>query len=254
MLYKNNSQELLNSFETPVKAVVIGASGSIGRAIVDILLDHSSVTAVLGTSRNYPAVRHHKFSWVPMDLEDEESISCAAKTTSMQMKSVTLVILASGILHDKHFLKPEKSWTAIDRTNLLKIFSVNTIGPLLVAKYFLPLLSKDSKSVLAALTARVGSIQDNYLGGWYGYRASKTALNMAIKTLAIELVRRNPKALCVAIHPGTVDTPLSKPYQRPETKLFKPSKSAMNIIGVLNQLSTANTGNVYAWDGGRIPA
>ena len=96
-----------------------------------------------------------------------------------------------------------------------------------MAKHFLPLLSKDNKSLFAALTARVGSIQDNHLGGWYGYRASKTALNMIVKTVAIELMRRNPKALCVGIHPGTVDTTLSKPYQGNATKLFKPSKSAV---------------------------
>ena len=134
-------------------------------------------------------------------------------------------------------------------------FRVNTIGPALVAKHFLPLLASDAKSVFAALSARVGSIDDNELGGWYAYRASKAALNMVIKTLSIELARRNPRALCVGLHPGTVDSRLSKPFQGgvPEGKLFQPAAAARALLTVLDGLSSGDSGALFAWDGTRIP-
>jgi NAD(P)-dependent dehydrogenase (short-subunit alcohol dehydrogenase family) len=135
-------------------------------------------------------------------------------------------------------------------------YRINAIGPALVARHFLPLLAADRKSAFAALSARVGSIGDNGLGGWHAYRASKAALNMLLKTLAIELARRNPGALCVGLHPGTVDTGLSRPFQRgvPEGKLFTPRQSARLLLNVLDGLSTEHTGQVFAWDGQRIPA
>jgi NAD(P)-dependent dehydrogenase (short-subunit alcohol dehydrogenase family) len=134
-------------------------------------------------------------------------------------------------------------------------FRLNTIGPALVAKHFLPLLAKDRKSVFAAISARVGSIEDNHLGGWYAYRASKAALNMVIKTLSIELARRNTNALCVGLHPGTVDTPLSTPFQSgvPEAKLFSAARSARHLLTVLDNLTPENSGCLYAWDGSQIP-
>jgi len=136
-----------------------------------------------------------------------------------------------------------------------RAFRINTIGPALVAKHFLPLLSKDRKAVFAALSARVGSISDNRLGGWHAYRASKAALNMMIRTLSIELARQKPKALCVGLHPGTVDTDLSKPFQArvAKDKLFSPAHSARCLLTVLDGLGPEENGGVFAWDGGRVP-
>ena len=159
------------------------------------------------------------------------------------------------ILHDGAGLKPEKTWRHLDGAALGRAFQINATGPALAAKHFLPLLAEDSKSCFAALSARVGSTADNGFGGWYAYRASKAALNMLVKTLSIELARRNPAALCVTLHPGTVDTRLSAPFQRgvPDGKLFSPRFSAERLLGVLDGLSPEDSGGLFAWDGARIP-
>ncbi|MEC9152536.1 MAG: SDR family NAD(P)-dependent oxidoreductase, partial [Pseudomonadota bacterium] len=150
----------------------------------------------------------------------------------------------------------EKSWSALSYDSLERVFRINTIGPALVAKHFLPLLAKDRKTVFAALSARVGSIDDNRLGGWYGYRASKAALNMIIKSLSIELARRRPLAICVGLHPGTVDTALSQPYKRGVTKgsVFTPKRAAGNLLQVLETLKPTDRGGLFAWDGSRVPS
>jgi len=166
------------------------------------------------------------------------------------------VIVSTGTLHGGDRFQPEKTWRSLDPDNFSHAFCVNAAGPALVAKHFLPLLARRRKTAFAALSARVGSISDNDLGGWYAYRASKTALNMLIRTLSIELVRRWPEALCVALHPGTVDTDLSAPFQSnvPTDRLVAPDLAASRLLGVLDGLTPAETGGVFAWDGSRIPA
>jgi NAD(P)-dependent dehydrogenase (short-subunit alcohol dehydrogenase family) len=152
-------------------------------------------------------------------------------------------------------LQPEKTWRSLSAQSLALSFATNAIGPALIAKYFLELLATREKAVFAALSARVGSIEDNRLGGWHAYRASKAALNMLIRTCAIELARRNPQALCIALHPGTVDTALSRPFQArvPVEKLFAPRYAAQALLGVIDSLDGAQSGNAFAWDGRRIP-
>ena len=138
---------------------------------------------------------------------------------------------------------------------MAELFAVNTIGPALIAKHALPLLRRTSRAVFAALSARVGSIADNRLGGWHSYRASKAALNMLVKNLALELARTHPQALAVTLHPGTVDTALSAPFQRgvvPE-KLFTPALSAGALLQVLDGLTPAQSGGLFAWDGAQVP-
>ena len=179
----------------------------------------------------------------------------AASAVVEAAEHLNIVISATGILHDANGLQPEKSWRMVTASAMQRAFLLNATGPALVAKHFLPLLAPGSKSAFAALSARVGSIEDNQFGGWYAYRASKAALNMLIKSLSIELARRNPGALCVGLHPGTVDTKLSKPFQRsvPENQLFSARTAARHLLTVLDGLTVEDTGNCYAWDGTRIP-
>jgi NAD(P)-dependent dehydrogenase (short-subunit alcohol dehydrogenase family) len=167
---------------------------------------------------------------------------------------VDLVIVASGRLHGEG-VSPERSVTELEGEALARSFQVNAIGPALVAKHLLPRLARDRRTVFAVLSARVGSISDNRLGGWYGYRASKAALNMLVRTLAVELARSRPMAVCVALHPGTVDTALSRPFQRhvPAGKLFTAAHSADRLLDVLERLEPKDSGGFYAYDGTPIP-
>lgn len=244
----------LRSFVPSAKVAVIGASGGIGAAFANDLATCASVAQVYRLSR--AATKSPAPDFLPLDLEDERSIENAATALKAAVGSLDMVIVATGLLHEPGGLQPEKSWRMLDSAALEKMFRINTIGPALVAKHFLPLLARDRKTVFAALSARVGSIEDNHLGGWYGYRASKAALNMMLKTLSIELARRNPNALCVGLHPGTVDTGLSDPFQRgvPAARLFTPAASARYLLNTLDRLTVADTGMVYAWDGSPVPA
>jgi len=157
------------------------------------------------------------------------------------------------VLHDG--FEPERSFKALEAAHLRRDFEVNALGPALLARHLIPLLPRDRRALFVALSARVGSIGDNRLGGWHSYRASKAALNMILKTLAVELARTHPQAVVAGLHPGTVDTDLSKPFQRgvtPET-LFTPEQSATHLLAVLDGLQPADSGGVFAWDGARVP-
>ncbi len=220
----------------PRRAAVIGASGGIGAAFAAALT--AGGTEVIALAR------------ADLDLEDEASIVAAAARVGTPLD---LVIVATGLLHGDG-IAPEKAMRDLSAANLARYFAVNATGPALVAKHFLPLLARDRRAVFAALSARVGSISDNRLGGWYGYRASKAALNMLVRTLAIELARTRPEALCVALHPGTVDTRLSQPFQRGVPDLFTPERSAAAMLDVLATLTPADSGGCFAWDGTRVPA
>jgi NAD(P)-dependent dehydrogenase (short-subunit alcohol dehydrogenase family) len=244
----------LASFGTGLNVAVIGASGGIGRALADELAASRAVSNLVRLSRSLPASQGDDV-WLHIDLEDEHAIANAVSELGDVADYWHIVVVATGILHDENRLKPEKTWRELSAPALDEAFRINAIGPALVAKHFLPLLAKRRKSAFAALSARVGSITDNQLGGWHAYRSSKAALNMLIKTLSIELTRRNPEALCIGLHPGTVDTALSKPFQGgvPTQQLFAPKQSAQHLLTVLDQLTVADTGHVFAWDGSRIP-
>ena len=253
--HPSESPLLLSSFGTALNVAVIGASGGIGRAIADDLARCADVARVFRLSRSGLQTGDDGDCCLHLDLEDEASISAAATAIRSSAGELHLVLVATGILHADSHLQPEKTWRSLDSDAMQTAFRINTIGPALVAKHFLPLLAKDRKTVFAALSARVGSIEDNRLGGWYAYRASKAALNMMIRTLAIELARSHPRALCVGLHPGTVDTRLSKPFQSgvPAAKLFPPERSARHLLDVVEQLAPEHSGRVYAWDGSRVP-
>ncbi|MEM8696061.1 MAG: SDR family NAD(P)-dependent oxidoreductase [Pseudomonadota bacterium] len=226
-------------------AVVIGASGGIGRALADSLEDEGEYDTVIRLSRSGIGDAH-------IDLEDEATIAAAAERLATR-PAPALILVATGILHDGA-KGPEKSMRDLDPAWLARNFAINAIGPALVAKHMLPLMPKTGRTIFAALSARVGSISDNRLGGWYGYRASKAALNMMVRNLAIEHKRKNDRAIIVGLHPGTVDTALSAPFQRNVAKkqLFDTERAALQLLDLLDGLKPADSGHIFAWDGEEI--
>jgi NAD(P)-dependent dehydrogenase (short-subunit alcohol dehydrogenase family) len=226
-----------------MRAVVIGASGGIGAAVVDALREEDA--EVHAFARRFDGDGR-------LDLTDEASVAAAAAAARVGGE-VDLVFVATGLLHDGG-RGPEKAMRDLDADWLQRNFLINAVGPALVAKHFLPLLPRARRAVFAALSARVGSISDNNLGGWYGYRASKAALNQLIRTLAIEERRRNPQAVVVALHPGTVDTDLSRPFQGnvQPGRLFAPDRAAVQLLDVLDGLKPADSGRLFDWEGKQI--
>lgn len=219
-------------------AVVIGAGGGIGGALADALRADPRHAAVVALRR-------------PMlDLTDEASIVAAAR--ALPEGEPRLVFDATGFLHDTA-QRPERSWRELDAAALARNFALNAIGPALLMKHFLPLLPRQGRAVFATLSARVGSIGDNRLGGWYGYRAAKAALNQLVRTAAIELARTHPEAVCVALHPGTVATPLSAPFAKTGLALRSPAAAAADLLAVVEALTPAQTGGFLDWRGQPVP-
>ena len=223
-------------------AIVFGASGGIGAALLAALKDAGRFDTVHGFSRQ---------SAIPIDITDEASIAGAASEAA-ESGEVRFVIDATGFLHGQG-MAPEKTWRALDADQLAHAFAVNTIGPALLMKHMLPKLPRAGKAVFATLSARVGSIEDNRLGGWYSYRASKAALNQIVRTAAIELSRRAPEALCVALHPGTVATPLSDSFAKTGLDVLTPAQSAQHLLSVIDQLGADATGGFFDWRGDQVP-
>ncbi|MGV3510725.1 MAG: SDR family NAD(P)-dependent oxidoreductase [Novosphingobium sp.] len=232
------------------RCAVFGASGGIGAALTHFLAARKDVGEVHAVSRSKrPSdgkIIAHRF-----DLLDESSIAHACTAIGGPLD---LVIVATGRLVRESGEGPEKSWRALDGAAMAELFAINTIGPAMIARHALPLIFRDRPAVFAAISARVGSISDNRLGGWHAYRASKAALNMLVRNLAIELARTHPQAVAVTLHPGTVDTPLSRPFQRgvPAEKLFTPERSAAHLLDVIDGLTSAHSGKLIAWDGAEI--
>ena len=245
----------LASFSKPYNIAVVGAHGGIGGALIQTLSNNSDEINLAAIARGQRVNTEFNGLTAELELENENSIIKAADRIEQNLGSLSAVYVATGLLHENSGVQPEKSLRNLDAYALDRLFKINAIGPALIAKHFIPLLKKDSKSVFACLSARVGSIKDNHLGGWYAYRASKAALNMLIKTLSIELSRTNHNAICVGLHPGTVDTALSKPFQSnvPPEKLFAPEKAANALLSVVNNLKPSDTGQCFAWDGEKIP-
>lgn len=240
----------LLSFPPGIRVAVIGASGGLGMALVKLFLEHPRVASVYAFSRTPCSIASPKLTQGQLDVTDEKSVRKCAELVGND-SPLDIVVVATGILWLGETLRPEKSLRELDIDKLSQVFAVNAAGPAIVAKHFLPRLRKGSKTVFAALSARVGSIGDNRLGGWYSYRASKAALNMLLKTLSIEQARLWPQSVVIGLHPGTVDTGLSRPYSKRTSpdKLFPPSTSAAHLVEVLDRVAPADTGGVFAWDG-----
>ena len=219
-------------------AVVVGATGGIGGALCEELVKGSDFDTVIRLSR--PS----------LNFCDEASIAQAA--AELPSGCVRLVINAAGFLHDAA-TQPEKRLRDLDPTTLAHYFNLNAIGPALLMKHFFPLLPREGRAVVASLSARVGSIEDNRLGGWYGYRSSKAALNQFVRTAAVELARTHPEAMCVALHPGTVATNLSNPFVRGNKALHAPIDAARHLLAVIAALKPENSGDFFDWRGELIP-
>ncbi|MBB3861590.1 NAD(P)-dependent dehydrogenase (short-subunit alcohol dehydrogenase family) [Novosphingobium hassiacum] len=237
--------------ENGKQCAIFGASGGIGAALVDLLAARDDVAQVHALARgrlpSAPKVTGHRFT-----LTDEASIAAACAEIGAPLD---LVIVATGRLVRDNGDGPEKSARALDAAALSEMFAINAIGPALIAKHCMPLLAKTGQPTFAAISAKVGSITDNRLGGWHSYRASKAALNMLVRNFAIELARTNPAAIAVTLHPGTVDTPLSQPFQRgvPAATLFTPEQSAAHLLSVIDGLSQSDSGKLFAWNGSELP-
>lgn len=234
-----------------MRAAIIGASGGIGRALSEALAARDDTTRLFALSRSGRVPKGSKIEPVDLDITDEQSIEAAASAVG----SVDLVIVASGVLSDGARLQPEKSWRDQSFAAFGDVFAINTFGPAMVARSFLPRLPRKGRGVFAALSARVGSISDNDLGGWHAYRASKAALNMLLRNYALEYRRRNADGIIVGLHPGTVQTGLSAPFAgNVSHEVFTPQLAAEQLLRVIDDLSPSDSGQVFDWKGDVIPA
>ncbi|NMG01614.1 SDR family oxidoreductase [Azoarcus taiwanensis] len=232
-----------SSFPYDGLAVVIGAGGGVGAALCARLQATGHFADVIGLSRH---------SAPPVDLTDEASIEVAALHIGQRNQALRLVIDATGFLHGNGFM-PEKSLRHLDPAHMAHAFAINAVGPALLMKHFLPLLPKKGKSVFATLSARVGSIGDNRLGGWHSYRASKAALNQFVRCAAIELARSKPDAICIALHPGTVDTQLSTSFAKTGLDVRPTEQAAAEIIEVIERLNREDSDGFFDHKGAAIP-
>jgi NAD(P)-dependent dehydrogenase (short-subunit alcohol dehydrogenase family) len=255
----------LNSSPSPFppgfQALVVGASRGIGLALTRALLDRSDCGRVFAARRSdtsgaldeLAATHGERLHVVRVDVSDADTLRAAAGQIRERTAALHLLINTAGVLHESGTLRPERRLEDLRPDTLRRSFEVNAFGPILLAQNFAPLLTHEAPAVFASLSARVGSIADNRLGGWYAYRASKAAQNQFLRTLAVEMARRAPRLRVLALHPGTVDTDLSKPFQAgvAPDKLFEVTLAAQQLLHVIE--TSTGTGRFLAWDGAEIP-
>ena len=246
-----------------LNTLIVGASQGIGLGFVRSLLKDERVQKIFCTYRNtatagelFALQKQHapRVICLKMDVTEESQIASALREVKDSVSELHLVLYCVGVLHEGE-LAPEKSLRHLNSQNLMHSFQVNSIGAALVAKYLPPMFKRDTPSIFASISAKVGSIGDNRLGGWYGYRASKAALNMLIRTTAIEYKRRCPSTIVVALHPGTTATRLSEPFQNnvPPAQLFTVEHTVDLLSGVMAKLDLHDSGEFYSWNGSRLP-
>ncbi|XP_017284767.1 C-factor [Kryptolebias marmoratus] len=257
-------------------ALIQGASRGLGLEFCKHILKYKSPAAVLATCRNPDAAAElrglagqhsDRLTVFKLDVNLEEDIRAAAERVRDNFGRLDLLINSSAVLHPSG--RGETSLRDVTAQGVISTLTTNAVGPLVMARYFAPLLQKGSGGfgrqpaekterhggIIVNITAKVGSIGDNGLGGWYSYRMSKAALNMATRNIAIELGRSRPKVVCVSLHPGTVNTDLSRPYHKnvPKDKLFSTEHSVSCLMSIINTLSIEKTGKAYSWDGTELP-
>ncbi|AFZ37452.1 short-chain dehydrogenase/reductase SDR [Stanieria cyanosphaera PCC 7437] len=246
-----------------LNVLIVGASRGIGLGFVRQLLLDTRINKLYATYRDQESAIElislaeqfcDRLVILGLDVTNESQIATAVAKINSEITQLHLVINCVGILHEDK-LQPEKSLKQIEPEHLIRYFQVNSMGSVLLAKYLLPLLRHKQPSIFAAISAKVGSIGDNQLGGWYGYRASKAALNMFMKTVAIEYSRRCPQTIVVTLHPGTTDTELSQPFQKnvPSNKLFAVERTVNQLLIVLSNLNLNDSGKFFSWDGSVLP-
>ena len=254
---------VIQGLQVPANALVTGASSGIGLAVVRQLLDSEAVAQVIAVSRSagaHPALqalqqRHGaRLRTIAADLGTDAGIAALEQQVSGEVDALHLVFNAAGMLHGPG-LVPEKSLATLSRDALQDVFALNAFAPILLAQSLSALLRHGQPAVFASLSARVGSIGDNQLGGWYAYRASKAAQNQLLRTLAVEWKRTHAAACVLLLHPGTVDTPLSRPFQAhvPAAKLFTPERAATQLLDIIARSTPGDSGRFLAWDGSEIP-
>jgi NAD(P)-dependent dehydrogenase (short-subunit alcohol dehydrogenase family) len=256
---------MFESFAADGKVLIQGASRGIGLEFVRQCLAEPRIGHVVATCRSplaatelmaLAATNAARLTVLALDVTVESAVAAAAVAVKDTLGRLHLVVNCAGVLHDEATeLRPEKRLADVRPAALARAFAVNAIGPLLVARHFESLFAHPDRAVFASLSARVGSIEDNRLGGWYAYRASKAAQNQYTRTLAIEWARSRRNVICVALHPGTTDTSLSRPFQAnvPAGKLFDAQYSVTRLLQVIDGLQPADSGQFFAWDGERIP-
>jgi NAD(P)-dependent dehydrogenase (short-subunit alcohol dehydrogenase family) len=242
--------------ERTTAALVVGAGQGIGLEFVRQLLPQ--VNRLYATYRNPQSelltLSDSRLRCLEMDITEEAQVVGAIQEIQAETPVLHLVINCVGMLHDGT-IQPEKSLRHINSEQLIRYFQINSIGAVLLAKHLQPLLKHRDRAIFATISAKVGSIGDNQLGGWYGYRASKAALNMLMRNTAIEYKRTCPRTIVVMLHPGTTDTQLSRPFQRnvPPEKLFPVERTVRQLLAVLDQLQESDSGEFFSWDGSRLP-
>lgn len=244
-------------------ALIVGAGRGIGLGFVRQLLEDPRIVRIYATYRSPERATEllalsqwqgERLILLKLDVTDEDQIAAAVAQIQQTAGRLHLALYCVGLLHDGD-LKPEKSLRSLNLDQLTSYFQVNAIGAALLAKHLIGPLRHPEPSIFAALSAKVGSIGDNRLGGWYGYRASKAALNMLIKTTALEYERRCPQTRVVLLHPGTTDTALSAPFQRnvPPEKLFPIERTVRQLLTVLGNVGEGDSGKFLSWDGSELP-
>ncbi|MCC5860865.1 MAG: SDR family oxidoreductase [Gammaproteobacteria bacterium] len=251
----------LDSLGSEVNVLVQGASRGLGREFVRQLLHCPDVGRVWAGCRQPEALALPAdtptggLRPLRLDITDEGGVAAAAEDVARETDTLSLIINVAGILHTPEGMCPERRLAEVEPANMVLSYQVNALGPLLVAKHFAALLPRRERAVFASLSARVGSIGDNHLGGWYAYRAAKAAQNMLTRNLSVELPRRHRGVLCIALHPGTVDTDLSAPFQGnvPAERLFSRERAVTQLLEIINGLGADDQGRFIAWDGQTIP-
>ncbi|HEY9694431.1 MAG TPA: SDR family NAD(P)-dependent oxidoreductase [Oculatellaceae cyanobacterium] len=239
-------------------ALIVGASQGIGLEFVRQFLQNNHAQRIYATYRNPQAeiltISDPRLRCLQMDITEEAQIDTVVQEIKAETATLNYVINCVGVLHEGT-MQPEKSLRQLNAEQLIRYFQVNSIGAVLLAKHVQPLFKHQQRSIFATISAKVGSIGDNHLGGWYGYRASKAALNMFMRTTALEYKRSCPRAIVVTLHPGTTDTQLSQPFQRnvPPEKLFSVERTVGQLLVVIDQLKESDSGEFFSWDGDRLP-
>ncbi len=243
-------------FTDPIQAVIIGGNGGVGREFVRQLEQSTLVEKIVATHRRplESLDTGSKVHWLEVDVKEETTIANLASYLKANGIKPNLIINCIGILHTTEF-GPEKTWRHLNAQTMQDVFAINAFAVALLGKHLIPLMPRQGRSIFASLSARVGSIADNRLGGWYSYRASKTAHNMFVKTLSLEAMRKYPELAIVSLHPGTVDTTLSEPFtaRYDPKKLFTSERSVRELSQVIANCTSVDTGGFFAWDGQSIP-